>query len=49
MLPIENSLAGLVAETCDLLADGDLPIGSTPAAARPSRTCAATSSNVPAL
>src|SRR5262249_51753187 len=27
VLPIENSLAGLVAETCDLLADGDLPIG----------------------
>jgi prephenate dehydratase len=28
VLPIENSLAGLVAETCDLLADGDLPIGA---------------------
>ena len=27
VLPIENSLAGLVAETCDLLADGTLPIG----------------------
>jgi len=28
VLPIENSLAGLVAETCDLVADGDLPIGA---------------------
>ncbi len=27
VLPIENSLSGLVAETCDLLADGTLPIG----------------------
>ncbi len=27
VLPIENSLAGLVAETCDLLAEGELPIG----------------------
>ena len=27
VLPIENSLSGLVAETCDLLADGELPIG----------------------
>ena len=27
MLPIENSLAGLVVETWDLLAEGDLPIG----------------------
>ncbi len=26
VLPIENSLAGLVADTCDLIADGDLPI-----------------------
>jgi prephenate dehydratase len=27
VLPIENSLAGLVADTCDLIADGELPIG----------------------
>ena len=27
VLPIENSLSGLVAETCDLIADGSLPIG----------------------
>lgn len=27
VLPIENSLSGLVGETCDLLADGSLPIG----------------------
>jgi chorismate mutase/prephenate dehydratase len=28
VLPIENSLAGLVGDTCDLIADGDLPIHS---------------------
>ena len=27
VLPIENSLAGLVVETWDLLAEGELPIG----------------------
>ena len=27
MLPIENSLAGLVVETWDLLSEGELPIG----------------------
>jgi prephenate dehydratase len=27
VLPIENSLAGLVVETCELIADGALPIG----------------------
>jgi prephenate dehydratase len=26
VLPIENTLAGIVADTCDLIADGDLPI-----------------------
>ena len=28
VLPIENSLAGLVPDTCDILADGTLPIGA---------------------